>query len=372
MARSDIRALGLISAGLDSTLALHHMHRLGLQVVALHFVNGFHSSIHTGRGRPGALKLAEELGIPIRVIDNAADVLQLVKQPDHGYGSNVNPCIDCRITMFRIARERLADEDARFLFTGEVVGQRPMSQRREAMELIDREAGVEGLVVRPLCGKHLPETLAEREGWIDRDELLDISGRGRRAQMELAAEWGITDYESPAGGCLLTDPGFAVRVRDELRFGDPDIREVQLLKVGRHFRLFPESKAILGRNADDCQTLVDLLGPGDLRIEARDVTGPVATVRGKADEESVLRTAALVLRYAGADDDRPQAVQVTTVGSSDEVKTVTVRPATEREAKLFLVAVEGGCGGYVEHKPKPAPKPPKRRRRRPDAPGRRG
>ena len=340
--RKDIKAIGLLSSGLDSTLALAHMHRLGYRVAVYHFANGVHAALHTGRGKPMALAAAERLGVPVEVIDNSAELLQVVKHPDHGYGKNMNPCIDCRILMFRMAFARMKAEGGLFLFTGEVVGQRPMSQRRQAMELIDRAAGVEGLVVRPLCGKLLPPTIPEREGWVSRDDLMDLSGRSRKPQIALARQWGIGEYESPAGGCLLTDPGYALRLRDALRFGDVDVREMQLLKVGRHFRLSPESRAILGRDADDCRRLAELLTPGDVTLEARDMPGPLATIRGAAAPEVVRRTAALVLRYAkaGAGSDH-----VVTIRRDDQVEEIAVAPATEDEAQGVLIAAEGGCGG---------------------------
>jgi tRNA-uridine 2-sulfurtransferase len=340
--RKEIKAVGLLSSGLDSTLALTHMHRLGYDVAVYHFANGVHADLHTGRGKPMALATAERLGVPVEVIDNSAELLQVVKHPEHGYGKNMNPCIDCRILMFRMAFARMKAEGGRFLFTGEVVGQRPMSQRRHAMELIDRAAGVEGIVVRPLCGKLLPPTIPEREGWVSRDDLMDLSGRSRKPQMALARQWGIGEYESPAGGCLLTDPGYALRLRDALRFGDPDVREMQLLKAGRHFRLSPESRAILGRNAEDCRVLGELLQTDEITIEARDMAGPLATIRGAVTPETIRMTAALVLRYAKADAGNKHAV---TVRRGDESEEIGLVPATEDEARGALIAAEGGCGG---------------------------
>ena len=347
MEPKDIRIIGLVSAGLDSALVLAHMHRLGYDVVAFHFDNGFNAAVHTGKGKPLALETAAGLGVPVRVIDNSRELLQVVKHPEHGYGSNLNPCIDCRILMFRMTRDRMAAEGAKFIVTGEVVGQRPMSQRRQAMDLIDRAAGVEGLILRPLCGRHLPPTLAEQNGWVRRDDLLDFQGRSRKPQMDLARQYGVTRYESPAGGCLLTDPGFALRMRDALRCGDPDVREVQLLKAGRHFRLSERSKAILGRNADDCTLLDSLLAPADLRIEARDMPGPLATIRGEVGPEIIRRTAALVLRYAKADPSAEHAARVSR-GKGAAGVIVSVRPVGEDEAQRALISAEGGCAGFAD------------------------
>ena len=346
MNRGDVKTIGLLSGGLDSMLALVHMHRLGFQVVAYHFANGFHAALHAAKAKPLALATAERLGVPLKVIDNSRELLEIVKHPAHGYGSNMNPCLDCRIMAFRLTFARLREEGAKFFFTGEVVGQRPMSQRRQAMMLIDREAGVEGYVLRPLSGRLLPPTIPETEGLISRAELLDISGRSRKRQMALAKEWGIETYESPAGGCTLTDPGFAIRMRDELRFGDPDVHEVQLLKVGRHFRLSPQSKVILGRNADDCRALQSLLGPQDRVIEARDMPGPLATIRGAAAPEAARQTAALVLRYAKADPEREHVVTVSRGGAL--VEELSLRPMSEAEAAGLLIAAEGGCGGFAQ------------------------
>jgi len=345
MEPNDIRVIGLLSGGLDSSLALTWMHGLGYDVVVYHFANGFHSAVHTGQGKPLALETAERLGVGIKVIDNSNELLQVVKHPDHGYGAHFNPCVDCRILMFRMTKARMAEEGAKFIFTGEVLGQRPMSQRRQAMELIDQAAGVEGLVVRPLCGKLLPPSKAEEQGWVRREDLKDIQGRSRKRQIALAEELGLKKYESPAGGCLLTDPGFEYRIRDEFRFGDPDIHEIQLLKVGRQFRLSECSKTILGRNAADCQVLESLLGPSDLRIEARDIPGPLATIRGQATPEAVRETAELVMRYAGADPGREQVVKVSR-GDGKVVEELSVEPAGEARAQFLLVAAEGQCGGF--------------------------
>jgi tRNA U34 2-thiouridine synthase MnmA/TrmU len=342
--RSDITAVGLLSAGLDSTLALVHMHRLGFRVKVYHFANGVHSVIHTGAAKPLALATAESLGAAVTVIDNSRELLEVVKHPAHGYGANVNPCIDCRMLMFRMAFARMKAEGARFLFTGEVVGQRPMSQRRQVMDLIDRESGTAGYVVRPLCGKLLPPTVPETEGLFGRDDLFSISGRSRKPQMALAREWGITTYESPAGGCLLTDPAFAVRMRDVLRFGPLDVHEVQLLKVGRHFRLTEKSKAVLGRNAEDCEVLSSLLGPADVQLEACDIPGPLATVRGEVTSEALRRTAALVLRYAKVDPAGEHGVKMTF--GDGRTETILVSPAAEAECRHALIAAEGECGGF--------------------------
>lgn len=339
--RSQIKAYGLISGGLDSALALAHMKRLGFDVRAYHLANGVHASLEPGSPKSSAMLTAAELGIPVTIIDSAQQLLEVIKHPEHGFGQNVNPCIDCRILMFKIASARLKADGGHFLFTGEVIGQRPMSQRRQAMELIDRAAGVEGRIVRPLCGKLLPPTEAERQGWLKHEELLDFQGRTRKPQMALAREYGIVNIESPAGGCLLTDPGFALRMRDLLRYNDLTLDDLALLKVGRHFRLNPQAKAIVGRNADDCRNLLGLLKGEAVRLDARDVTGPTATIVGRADETTLRQTAALVLRYAGrATGGDRQAVMVRRVVDDEVLQEISVAPMSPDEANRLLIAAE--------------------------------
>src|SRR5262245_8439721 len=228
--RSTIRCIGLISGGLDSSLATAHMKRLGFDVVGINFSTGFCSSDHLrmmGRTekktyRNEALRAGADFDVPIELIDVAEEYLGAVlAEPKHGFGQNMNPCVDCRIFMFGKARGLLEEYGARFLFTGEVLGQRPMSQHRFALRTIEKESGLEGLVVRPLSGQLLPPTVPEKEGWLRRDDLLAISGRSRKEQMRLAAEYGIDDYPQPAGGCcVLTDESYSRRLKEQLAFID--------------------------------------------------------------------------------------------------------------------------------------------------------
>jgi len=250
--------------------------------------------------------------------------------------------------MYALAWEEAGRQGADFIATGEVLGQRPMSQNREAFARMEKGAGLRGLVLRPLSGRLLPPTIPEERGLIDRADLLDLQGRGRKRQIAMAEELGIGRYEMPAGGCLLTDAGFEIRLRDLLRFGEPTAQEIQLLKLGRHFRIDPGHKAVLGRDAADCAALEALLGPDDLRFDARDMPGPHATLRGEASPEAVRQVAQLVLRYAKADPQREHVVAVRR-GAADAAATVeqvSVRPMDEEQSWFMLVAAEGRCGGY--------------------------
>ena len=244
-------ALALLSGGLDSTLAIHVIKKQGIDVIALNFVTVFCLCTAKGNCKLEAVKVSEKLGIPVKVINTTKSFLEIVKKPKHGYGKNMNPCIDCRINIFRAAGEYMREIGADFIITGEVLGQRPMSQRKEAMKTIDREAGLTGLVLSPLCAKPLEPTIPEKTGLVNRDELLEIKGRSRKDQIQLADIFQMTDYPCASGGCLLTDPEFANRMRDSLKHKDVDINDVKLLKVGRHFRIDSKTKVIVSRKEDE-------------------------------------------------------------------------------------------------------------------------
>ena len=251
-----MKAIALLSGGLDSTLAARVVMEQGVGLEALNFMTVFCTCTQRGATCLASQKAVEALGIPLKVLNVSEEYLCVVKNPKHGYGRNMNPCIDCRIFMLKKAKAHMEESGAAFIVTGEVLGQRPMSQRRDAMRLIEREAGLEGLILRPLSAKALPVTVPEKEGWVDREKLLRVQGRSRKPQIELADHYGIHDYPCPAGGCLLTDPGFAKRMKD-LMVHDPDfsLNDVHLLKMGRHFRFSPGAKLIVGRQEEENQKI---------------------------------------------------------------------------------------------------------------------
>ncbi|MDR3077330.1 MAG: hypothetical protein LBV15_01025, partial [Planctomycetota bacterium] len=279
------KALLLLSGGLDSTLAGKMLLELGVEVEAVNFTSPFCRCTPKSFGCSAAKLAADTLGIPVRMLVKGEDYLEIVKHPRHGRGSGMNPCLDCRIFTFRRARELMPETGADFIATGEVLGQRPMSQRGRAMELIEREAGLEGLVVRPLSAQLLPPSRPEREGRLDRSRLLAIQGRSRREQMTLAKDRGIDDYPCPAGGCLLTDPEFAARLR-ELLAREPScgLNDVLLLSRGRHFRLPGGAKAVVGRNEEENLRLENLARPGDWLLgPGGGAAGPTVLLRPGAD-----------------------------------------------------------------------------------------
>jgi tRNA U34 2-thiouridine synthase MnmA/TrmU len=306
-----IKAIGLVSGGLDSALAVAVVKGLGVDILALHASIGYSSGFmraeiagakHDDLMAEEASRMTAAFGVPTRVLDLVEEYFGVLLHPRHGYGANVNPCIDCHLFMIRKAKEIMEREGAKFVFTGEVLGQRPMSQNYKALELIDRESGLEGLLVRPLSAKLLPETLAERNGWIPRDGLLDIQGRSRRRQMELAAGLGVRGYSSPAGGCMLTDEHYAVRFKDWMRHrGGAALthEDTLLFSVGRHFRLSPSVKAVVGRREAENHYL-ERAWRAEWLAAPVDVPGPTVLLQGPAAGEDLRLGAALVARYSDA------------------------------------------------------------------------
>ncbi|RJP75152.1 MAG: hypothetical protein C4532_01000 [Candidatus Abyssobacteria bacterium SURF_17] len=295
------RAIALLSGGLDSTLAISIMLDLGVEVEALHFMTIF-CNCTSARRQEGcgseARRVSELLGVKLTQFNVTPEYLSIIKNPKHGRGSSMNPCIDCRIFMFRKAKEYMLKTAADFIVTGEVLGQRPMSQHMRAIRLIERESELEGLVVRPLCAKLLPPSIPEKEGRIDREKMLDIKGRSRKPQIRLAAEKGITDYACPAGGCMLTDKSFGRRLKDLLEHNpDAGMPEMRLLKYGRHFRLADGTKIIVGRDESENNKL-EMLGKGYLKFQVADRLGPVTLAPTDAREEAIKFIAAITARYS--------------------------------------------------------------------------
>jgi tRNA-specific 2-thiouridylase len=280
------------------------------------------------------MRVVEELGVKLHVVPLHEEYLEMVKNPRHGYGSNMNPCIDCRILMFRRAKERMGEIGASFIVTGEVLGQRPMSQHKEALATIEREAGLEGLVLRPLSSKVLPPTKPEKEGLVDRERFLSIRGRSRKKQIELAKSYRISGYSCPSGGCLLTDRGFAGRLRDLMRHcPNPGLNDIELLKVGRHFRLSPAVKLVVGRNERENERLRSLCNDGDALFEVPDCSCPVSIARGSLRRDELLLSARIEARYSDVLKDRP--VNVTYRMTGGQAATLTVMPCTDEELKAL-------------------------------------
>lgn len=319
-------ALALLSGGLDSLLAAKLIQGQGIEVVGLHFLIPFSSD------RSNSLSGA---GLKIERIDIGREFLEIIKGPRHGFGAQINPCIDCKIFMLSKARELLAKFGAQFVITGEVLGQRPMSQHRHSLGLIEKESGLTGLLLRPLCAQLLAQTLPEQKGWVRRDRLLGFSGRGRREQIRLARELGIEKYAQPAGGCLLTDPQFARRLKDLLAHHEMDIENIELLKVGRHFRLTPQAKLVVGRNQEENEKILSQGRPGDfIFMPIEELAGPTALGRGIFDTELINSSSGIVAHYCDLNGEKTAKLVFKKNGSPEEA--VLEAPALSEEKILTL------------------------------------
>jgi len=322
------KAIALFSGGLDSILAFKVIAEQGIEVLGITFETPFF-------GAAKARETAKRIGLPLVVLDITTEHLQMLRSPRYGYGRNMNPCIDCHTLMLRIAGRRMEEECADFVFTGEVMGERPMSQGKQSLYVVAKNAGYPDRILRPLSAQLLPETEPERSGKVDRSRLCDIQGRGRKRQMEMAVHYGITSYPPPAGGCLLTDPLFSRRLRDLFnRHPDYRIRDIELLKVGRHFRLTDTTKAVVGRNANDNGTIERLAEACDALIRVDQFPGPTVLVLGGGDEGTRRLAAGLCARYSDAPRNREAAVHCLRDGI---MTPLTVLAVTPEEAERLLI-----------------------------------
>jgi tRNA U34 2-thiouridine synthase MnmA/TrmU len=289
-------ALALLSGGLDSMLAVKVILGQGIKVEAVNFVTPFCLCDHCS-----LQNFSSNNNIKVHSIFSGQDFLDIIVNPPHGYGSQMNPCIDCRILMLKKAKQLAEKIGASFIFTGEVLNQRPFSQRKAAMLHIEKEADLEGKILRPLSAKLLPETKPEKEGFVNREKLLSIEGRRRLPQMEKAEELGIRDYPCPAGGCLLTDPRFSERLKEHLNHENSlNLNDVNLLKVGRHFRI-GKGKIVVGRNEEENHELMRIAKRNNiLWLEAIDFNGPVTLVLGEHKQDFLDKAAAITVRYSDA------------------------------------------------------------------------
>jgi hypothetical protein len=308
---SKKRAVALFSGGLDSILAVKLLQEQGIEVVGLHVKTGFHS--HEVKERLGILErnpvreIAQEIGLPLVEVDISDTYYEIIKAPQYGYGKNANPCIDCKIRFLKTAKEFMEKEGFDFIATGEVVNQRPMSQNLPTLRLIEREAGVEGWVVRPLSAKLLPPSIPEQKGWVDREKLLDISGRGRNRQLELAQRFGLKTIPQPSGGCLLTMEEIAHRIFDQLKNDRWDRDIADLIPIGRHFRLPGGAKVIVARNREEGLYLRRYQNRWYLFKPTSKGATALLLKETPPGEEEIKLTAGLVARYS---KNQPKEVEI--------------------------------------------------------------
>jgi len=289
-----MKALSLFSGGLDSILSVKIIEKQGVDVIGIFFETSFFSSEKADQS-------ARYIGLPLRVIDITERFLPILLSPRHGYGKGLNPCIDCHKLMFKLAGEMLKEEGADFIISGEVLGQRPMSQNLRSLTLISHDSGFKDFILRPLSAHRLPETLPEKKGWVMREELLGLSGRSRKPQIELAKQFGVKEYPAPAGGCLLTDVAFSHRLKDLLSC-DPQfsLRDIELCKWGRHFRVNERVKIIVGRDQKDNRMIASLIKAGDTVLTAESFPGPTVLATGELSSEEIQLAASITVSYSDA------------------------------------------------------------------------
>lgn len=327
--QKKVRALGLCSGGLDSRLAAVVLRNIGVEVEWITFETPFFSA-------DKAKQASKLLGIPLRVENITEVYLPMLKNPNCGYGKYMNPCLDCHALMFRLAGKYMGEKGFDFLFSGEVLGQRPMSQTKPSLRYVEKNSGYDGYILRPLSAKLLPETIPEKEHLVDRGQLLDISGRGRKQQIELAKEFGVTDYPAPAGGCLLTDKGYSARLKDYFEHQPvPAERELHLLKHGRHFRLPRGGKIIVGRTKNDNDFLEKYVNTSkDTLIRLHRQPGPLVLFQGEWDEPSAKLAASICVGYSKAPKDSGVQVELATPKGKQMVQVIGIPPT---DVKKLLI-----------------------------------
>lgn len=310
-----IKAFALLSGGLDSALAAKMILDQDVEVL------GLHMDIEAEKrdAKPEVEKMAKQIGISLLIADASDDLLKTLKKPKHGFGQGANPCIDCHILQWRKAGKMMPEHGVDFLVTGEVLGQRPMSQHFRTMMMIEQEAGVQGLVVRPLSGQLLDATIPEQNGWIDRSKLLGINGRSRKIQIALAKKLGIHEYPQPAGGCFLTQEQMGMRIRD-LRKNNWDftLNDLALVRYGRHFRISPSLRIIVGRNESENGHLERLAENGDHLFENAEWAGPMILARGEILPDDKEFIACITKRYGKDKESKVSQVICKEIGSDKQ------------------------------------------------------
>lgn len=328
------KVVALLSGGLDSQLAVRMMQEKGFEVSAVAIRTPF-CDFDCGRGCGFEIReRADQLNVDLKTVYLGDEYIEMLKHPKYGRGAGFNPCVDCRSMMFEAAKKEMERTGADFVISGEVLGQRPMSQHRRALKNIEAESEMEGVIVRPLSGRLLPPTKPEKDGLIRREDLGMIRGRSRKPQLAMAKEYGIADPPNAGGGCLLTDPSFGLRAKDLFGHTEtPSINDIELLKVGRQHRLDEHTKMVVGRNRAENETIRMLAMPGDILLEARDHVGPTTILRGTTAEDHTALAASVTLKYS----DAPDAEGHVTVWRGEETEAVSVAPASEDDYVRFRI-----------------------------------
>lgn len=324
-----VRALGLCSGGLDSILSGLLLRRQGIHVEWITFETPFFSA-------DKARQAARQTNIALHIEDITENYLVMLKKPPAGYGKNMNPCMDCHALMFQMAGTFMQNNGFDFLFSGEVVGQRPMSQNANSLRYVEKNSGFKGQILRPLSAQNLPETAMEQNGLVDRKQLLNLSGRSRKPQIAMAQQFGVTDYPSPAGGCLLTDPGYSRRLKDLMDHGAKLTHHtLHLLKFGRHMRLNADAKIIVGRTKRDNEKILAQVDPQqDTVLNVKGYPGPVVVLPGAGSKEILFLAGAICAGYSKASKETSATIQIALAGKTEKI---TVLPILPKEAQRFLI-----------------------------------
>lgn len=330
------RAIALFSGGLDSTLAILLILRQRIEVTAITFLTHFGCDITDKSScSKDPAPIASRFGFDMKLFHLGEKFIEIVKNPHYGHGRNMNPCIDCRVLMLREAKTLMEMIGADFVITGEVLGQRPMSQRRDTLDLIARESGLRGFLLRPLSAKFLPVTFPELKGIVNRENLLSISGRSRKMQTFLAREFGLDDYPAPSSGCLLTDPIYSRRLKDLLRHtSNPDFDDFNLLKIGRHFRPSGGCKIIVGRNKEENLKLRKMKGQRNILMDAKGAGSPLVLLKGEDSKRFIDLGASLCARYSDLKNN-PEVSVALTDGQGETV--IRVIPADQDTIEKYRI-----------------------------------
>ena len=329
------KVVALLSGGLDSQLAVKMMQKQGFEVSAVAIKTPF-CDFDCGKGCGFEIReRADTLGVDLKTVYLGDEYIEMLKNPKHGFGSGMNPCIDCRAMMFEAAKKHMNEIGAEFIISGEVLGQRPMSQHGPALRTIEKESKLKGKIVRPLSGRLLPKTEPEQSGLIKREDLGMIKGRSRKMQLQMAKEFGIEDPPNAGGGCLLTDPAFSLRAKDLFHHVEtPTTNDIDLLKIGRQFRFDKKTKLVVGRNKDENEIIKSLKLPKDILLEARDHMGPISILRGENLENHLQFAAGITLRYSDAPKDESGFVVIEKNDKKSEIQTEPLEEPSYEEFRI--------------------------------------
>ncbi|MFC1510704.1 hypothetical protein ACFL49_03485 [Candidatus Omnitrophota bacterium] len=327
------KAVGLISGGLDSTLAAKLVKDCGVDVMGVYF------AMPWGCGSASsATRMMKAIDVPLKIMQLDEDYLDIVRKPNHGYGSALNPCVDCKIYMIKKAREYMDSLGADFLFTGEVLGQRPMSQLKHSLQCIEKQAQLKRKLLRPLCAQLLPPTEVEENGLIDRNKLLGLNGRGRKPQIQMAKDYGILDFVQPAGGCLLTDKNFSNRMIDAFTYGFRNFEETIALQWGRHFRINDEFKAIIGRDEKENDSLMEYAHADDHIIQPKDTFGPTCILKGYNPSKEMFNLCGGLIQHFSKNRGK-EPVEMLVWPAKDPKQTTTITAVILDEAKIDEIKI---------------------------------